>query len=165
MIFKTLPIADILLPSISTKAVDDFNIVDLVFFFGDSCIAAEHIPSIGIKYKWFPIDENAPWGYAPFYFVLHNILDLAERIEPHESVILMTCHGGVNRSVVMAEFCRRVLPGHFCAQVHHTKAVDGGRVIEHNKLLNLIPQNIEDFGRCVIAYPMFTLSEVLKHMR
>ena len=106
---------------------------------------------------WFPINEVAPWGYAPFFFV-KRLLD-----NHPEAKVLIHCAAGACRSPLMA-FCYTMSSGMSAEEV---EACYGGNYIEQylrKVKAKTIPNNLPLFYQTMREWPKYALMGILMKM-
>lgn len=124
--------------------------VDVVINVSDS-----HSPAADY---WFPINEVAPWSYAPFYW----FKKIADRCFSEGLSVLVHCHAGIHRSKMMV-FCWLLSIGYRPADAAFEMAQpDMKHDYEYDIMHGIIPDNLPFFYATMAENPGYSLMGVLK---
>jgi len=120
--------------------------------------SGKEIPSDKLKnFYWFPVDELDYWGYAPFYFTIHQFMKL-KKDTPLK--IGLSCHGGVNRSPTMAYYLMQIFDDfEICV------GLNGESAFKRNIAKHLIPHDVVKFGKAAVQTPNYSILGIKRQIK
>lgn len=106
---------------------------------------------------WFPINEVAPWTYAPFYW-FKTIVDKAVK---EKKRILVHCHAGAHRSKMMV-YCWLFYKGWTDEKIQ--ERLHMARQFEYDVEKGYIPADVFDMMEIMDEHPSWSLAGCLREM-